>query len=211
MRFEKGVYYSHPPRGPGRRPYHVSEAARRARRLNLSKTRTRSSPEIQTIKLWIWQDTFGDGPHLSQRELARQLGVSRSYIHKVQHQGAEAIDALTRGPRVTMDDLAAAQRFSAKLREQEPNSLRAVRDSLDYDRRPTAELPTVHAPGCRCDACICPECEKQRDPHDAAGHVLLSNRCLCVRHGQNCGCASCQIARAITLARAETTPNSGSR
>lgn len=126
MRFLKGVHYPHRPGGPARRPYHVSEAARRARRLNLSKTRMRSSQEILTIKLRIWQDTFGNGPHLSQRELARQLGVCPSYIHKVQHQGAEAVDALTRGQRVTMDDLAAARRFTARLRELEPGLLRVV-------------------------------------------------------------------------------------
>ena len=139
MRFEKGVHYPHPPRGSARRPYHVSESARRARRQNLSKTRSRSSREIQTIKLWIWQNTFGDGPHLSQRELARQLRVRPSYVHKVQHQKAEAIDALTRGPRVTMDDLLGAQRFAVKLSEQEPRLLRAAHSSRSEKARALTE------------------------------------------------------------------------
>lgn len=139
MRFEKGIHYSHPPRGPARRPYQVSEAARRARRLNLSKARIRSSREILTIKLWIWQDTFGDGPHLSQRELARQLGVCCSYVHKVQHERAEAIDALTREARVTVDDILAGQRFTAKLREQEPGLLGTVSASRSEKPRVLSE------------------------------------------------------------------------
>jgi hypothetical protein len=143
MRFRKGEHYPHPPRGPARRPYHVTEAARCARRLNLSKTRIRSSREILTIKLWIWQDAFGDGPHLSQRELARQLGVCPSYVHKVQHQRAEAIDALTRDARVTMDDLLAAQRFTAKLREQRPRLLGEVHSSRSKKGRALTEDETI--------------------------------------------------------------------
>jgi translation initiation factor IF-1 len=139
MRFQKGVHYPHPPRGRARCPYLVSDAAQQARRQNLSKTRIRSGRETLTIKLWIWQDTFGDGPHLSQRELARQLGVCRSYIHKVQHQRAEAIDALTRGPRVTTDDLLGAQRFTVKLSEQEPRLLRAVHSSRSEKARALTE------------------------------------------------------------------------
>jgi hypothetical protein len=139
MRFQKGEHYPHPPRGRARHPYHVSDLARCARRLNLSNTRIRSTRETLTIKLWIWQATFGNGPHLSQRELARQLGVCRSYIHKVQHQRAQATHALAREAGVTMDDLLAAQDFTAGIREQEPTLLRPVHATRCEKARPLTE------------------------------------------------------------------------
>src|ERR1700741_1898314 len=54
---------------------HLSDAARRARRHNLSKSRLRSDWEGLVIKLLIWQACFGGGARPSQRALARQLGV----------------------------------------------------------------------------------------------------------------------------------------
>ena len=86
MRFEKGIHYPHPPRGPARRPYHMSDAARRARRFNLSRFRLRSDGETAVIKLLIWQASFDDGPRPTQRALARLLGVWPSYVCKIQKQ-----------------------------------------------------------------------------------------------------------------------------
>ena len=123
MRFEKGVHYPHPPRGPGRRRYHVSEHARRARRRNLSRSRLRSDRESAIIKLLIWQDCFSDGPHLTQRALARKLGVWPSYVCKIQKQSGAGLDALSAGLCVTLEDLDDARRFTARLREQEPGLL----------------------------------------------------------------------------------------
>jgi hypothetical protein len=111
MRFVKGVHYQHPPRGPGRGRYHVSEAARRARRRNLSKSRMRSDSESWIIKLLIWQSSFHSGPRPTQRALARQLGVWPSYVCKVQRQSAEALELLATGQRATLDDLDRAQRL----------------------------------------------------------------------------------------------------
>jgi hypothetical protein len=124
VRFIKGIHYPHPPRGPGRRRYHVSDAARRARRLNLSKSRLRSDRESAVIKLLIWQSCFDGGTPPSQRALARQLGVYPSYVCKVQRRSAIGLDALASGMRATFDDLDKARRFTVRLREQEPGLLR---------------------------------------------------------------------------------------
>src|SRR5438132_2676303 len=122
MRFLKGVHYPHPPRGPGRGRYHMSEAALRARRRNLSQARLRSDRESLTLKLLIWQSCFDD-PRPSQRTLGRQLGVYPSYVCKVQKQSARGLDALATGKRVTLYDLNEARRFTAKLMAQEPGLL----------------------------------------------------------------------------------------
>jgi hypothetical protein len=118
MRFEKGTHYPHPPRGPGRRRYQVTDAAQRARRQNLSKSRLRSDRESRIIKIWIWQSCFDGGPHPSQRALARQLGVYPSYVCKVLKQSAAGLDALTHGERATLNELDEACRFTARLKEQ---------------------------------------------------------------------------------------------
>ena len=123
MRFRKGIHYPHPPRGPGRGHYHMSEAALRARRRNLSKARLRSDRESRIIKLLIWQSCVDSDPRPSQRTLGRQLGVYPSYVCKVQQQSARGLDGLASGQRVTLDDLDEARRFTAKLREQEPGLL----------------------------------------------------------------------------------------
>jgi hypothetical protein len=124
MGFRKGIYYPHPPRGPARQPYTVSEAARRQRVRNLQGTRTRSDRESLVIKLLIWQSSLG----ISQRTLARQLGVWPSYICKVQKQPA-ITGALADGHRVTLGDLNAARGFTARLRDTEPGLLAALRHS----------------------------------------------------------------------------------
>jgi hypothetical protein len=132
MRFQKGVLYPHPSRGLARRPYNVSEAARRARRRNLSRSRVRSDRETLVIKLLIWQACFDDGPRPTQRALARILGVWPSYVCKVQRQSAKGLDALASGQRVNFDDLEDARRFTAGLfqtpRERIDAALRAAKE-----------------------------------------------------------------------------------
>jgi hypothetical protein len=125
MRFQRGIHYPHPPRGPGHKPYTMSDAARRQRCRNLRRTRIRSDRESLTIKLLIWQSYSDSGPRPSQRALGRQLGVWPSYICEVQKQAANlGWDArVQHGRRVTLDDLADAQRFTARFREQEPGLL----------------------------------------------------------------------------------------
>ena len=122
MRFQRGTDYPHPTRGPGRKPYTMSEAALRQRCRNLRRTRIRSDRESLIIELLTWQAFFGDAPKPSQRALARELGVWPSYVCKVQKQATNAgSDACIQlGRRVTLDDLADAQRFTVRMREQEP-------------------------------------------------------------------------------------------
>lgn len=129
MGFRKGFRYPHPPRGPARKPYHMSEAALRARRRNLEKARNRGKiklwrghDETQIIKLLIWQSWFDPEPRPSQRTLARKLCVRPSYVCKVQKKAiTKGMDALTReGRRITLDDLAEPQRVSARMRERAP-------------------------------------------------------------------------------------------
>jgi hypothetical protein len=102
----------------------VGEAAKRARRKNLSRSRLRSDRESLIIKLLIWQSSIEDKQVHSQRSLARQLGVSPSYVCKIQAQVEKGLDALARGNRVTLDDLYEARRFTAKLRQLQPELLR---------------------------------------------------------------------------------------
>ena len=126
MRFLKGIHYMHPPRGPGRGRYHLSHAAWGARVHNLKRVkRLRSSREIGIIKLLIWQWFFDPEPKPSGRALARQLGVCRSYIWRVARKAHVAgWDALVKCERrITLDDLAEARRFTAKVRDMEPDLL----------------------------------------------------------------------------------------
>lgn len=122
MRFRKGEHYPHPPRGPGRKPYTMSDAALRQRCHNLRRTRLRSDRESLTIKLLVWQAFCGDEPKPSQRALAHRLGVWRSYVCKLRKQAISAgWDArIHHGQRVTLDDLDKARRFTARIREEEP-------------------------------------------------------------------------------------------
>lgn len=124
MRFQRGIHYPHPPRGPGRKQYTVSPEALLQRRNNLRRTRIRSDRETAIIKRLIWQQCFDSGPHPSQRVLGRQLGVRCSYIHKVQKQAhSEGMDAILREGRVILADLERARQFTAKIREMEPGLL----------------------------------------------------------------------------------------
>src|SRR5215813_7620959 len=97
MRFRKGEHYPHPQRGPARASYYVSEAARRARRKNLSRSRLRSDQESFVIKLLIWQSCFDGEPRPSQRTLARELGVSSSYVCEIQARSEEGLDVFAKG------------------------------------------------------------------------------------------------------------------
>jgi hypothetical protein len=132
MRFLKGIRYPHPPRGHGRGTYYMSDEAMRARRRNLSNSRLRSARESLVIKLLIWQPCFEGGPRPSQRALARQLGVCRSYVSKIQAQSEPGLDALAKGNRVTLDDLYEARRFTATIRELEPALLAPRRSQTAY-------------------------------------------------------------------------------
>jgi|SRR6516164_2097095 len=125
MRFQRGVRYPHPPRGPARKRYTMSEAALRQRRRNLKRTRTRSDRETAIIKRLIWQTYFDGGERPSQRALARQLRVSKSYVWKVQQTAvSEGRDALlANGGRVTLDDLEKARRFTEKVLAEVPDTL----------------------------------------------------------------------------------------
>jgi hypothetical protein len=97
----------------------MSDKAMRARRDNLRSTRLRSDSESRVIKLHIWQWLYKDEPRPSQRALARQLGVWRSYVYKVSRTaGSEGMDALLRHGRVTLAELEKARQFTAKLRDE---------------------------------------------------------------------------------------------
>ena len=83
MGFRTGAHYPHPPRGKARHPYTRSPAVLRARRANFGKVRRlRTRRETAAIKLVTWQSDFDPEPRPSQRDLDRELGVSRSYFHK---------------------------------------------------------------------------------------------------------------------------------
>jgi hypothetical protein len=124
MRFQRGTHYPHPPRGPGRKPYAMSDAALRQRCRNLRRTRIRSDRETAIIKRLIWQPCCDSGPRSSQRALARQLGVRPSYVHKLLRKAqTEGMDVLLLHGRVTFADLQKARQFTVKLREQEPGLL----------------------------------------------------------------------------------------
>jgi len=178
MRFLKGVRYPHPPRGLGRRGYHVSDAARQARRRNLSNSRLRSARESHVIKLLIWQSCFEGGPRLSQRALARQLGVYPSYVWKIQRQAEGGLDAVAIETRATFDDLDNARRFTAELRTREPGIL-----------PPRIVLPPIrHTP-----------IAERPDPQ--SGPVTVP--CGIEGHGWNCECAGCRVKRVIETVRQE--------
>jgi hypothetical protein len=133
MRFRSGILYPHPPRGPGRHGYRLTDAALRSRRQSLSRCpRLRSDRESEVIKLLIWQAYFDAWPRPSQRVLARQLGVWPSYVSKVQKQWAKGREALSSGQRATLEDLEEARR----LREQEPGLLSRPRQPTQADEPP---------------------------------------------------------------------------
>jgi hypothetical protein len=84
----------------------------------------RSDRESLIIKLLTWQAFFGEELKPSQRALARELRVWPSYVCKVQKQATSVgWAAHVQYGRVTLDDLADAQRFTARSREEEPGLL----------------------------------------------------------------------------------------
>ena len=108
---------------------------------NLRRTRIRSDRESLIIKLLTWQALFGEELKPSQRALARELGVWPSYICKVQKQTTSVgWDARVKHGRcVTLDDLADARRFTAKLRVQEPGLFASVPTRHLYEGEPRGE------------------------------------------------------------------------
>jgi hypothetical protein len=150
MRFQRGIHYPHPPRGPARKPYRMTDDALHARRRNLARAarngklkRLRSDRESRIIKLRAWQSRFESAPRPSERALARQLGVWPSYIHKLLRKAlSERMEALLEhGEHITLDDLADAQRFTAKVRDAEADILAPVprSGSANEPRYATAE------------------------------------------------------------------------
>lgn len=118
------------PRGRGRHRYCMSGLAwdQRQRSLAIAHSRVkrlRRHDETLTIKLLIWQWYFDSGPKPSLRTLARQLGVSCCYVHKVKERAAGVgRDILAaQGRRITLDDLVEARRFTARIRQKEPGLL----------------------------------------------------------------------------------------
>ena len=106
MRFQKAATIRSR-RGPDRRKYRVGDLAHRhAGRTSLGHGYV-SDRETLVIKLLIWQLCFDDGPRPrpSHRFLARQLGVTTFYVHKIQGRAQDGLDALARGNRVTLEDL----------------------------------------------------------------------------------------------------------
>jgi len=75
------------------------------------------------IRVFIWQACFDSGPRASQRQLARQLNVWPSYVHKIQKQADRGLQVLLNGGRVTLDDLEEARYFTERLRREEPGEL----------------------------------------------------------------------------------------
>src|SRR5215469_10596195 len=142
MRFQRGIHYPHPPRGPARKSYTMSEAALRQRRRNLKRTRIRSDCETAIIKRLIWQACFDGGERPSQRALARQLRVWPSYVWKVQRKAlSEGLDALVaNGERVGLDDLEKARCFTEKVRADSPDILVAL---------PALVVPSIVLPDSR--------------------------------------------------------------
>jgi len=80
MRFQKGIHYPHPPRGPGRRRYRMSDAAYQARLRNLQAAIARahtSRHDASSLKL-RWQRIE------PSRATAQRLGLrSHAYRWKV--------------------------------------------------------------------------------------------------------------------------------
>lgn len=125
MRFQKGIYYPHPPRGPAKHKYRMSDAALAQRRRNLRIARERRRlwrgySESQVIRQLIRQWAFDPPPKPSERALARTLEVRPSYVHKVQREALSAGADVQCERRINFDDLAKARRVTSKLREHEP-------------------------------------------------------------------------------------------
>jgi transcriptional regulator with XRE-family HTH domain len=97
----------------------------RCRDFERLRRRARNALSLILYGLRHWQACSESGPRLSQRTLARQLGVWPSYVCKVQRKAlSEGMDTLARhGQRVTATDLDEARWFTNRIREQEPGLL----------------------------------------------------------------------------------------
>jgi hypothetical protein len=187
MRFKKGVGYQGPrwPRGRGRGnpPYQMSRAAYDARLHNLrcvkKRKRTYGESRRNELEVALWTHKPEDKRE-SLRTLARRVGLSHVYCWKVARNYRNGLIPLL------PDDEA---------------GLLELRDSLDQ-KPVAAKSPAAHGWECSCKTCICPRCGRRRGPRDPAGKVLESwERCQCVEHPKDCGCAGCQIERAIAAAQ----------
>lgn len=125
MRFLKGIHHPHPPRGPARKAYRMSEAALSQRHRNLDKARAagkvkvwRGRDESLITKHLIWQSVFGPEPKPSERALARELEVWPSYVHKIKRKALRE-GTPPDGKRFTLNDLYEARRMTARVREKE--------------------------------------------------------------------------------------------
>ena len=79
----------------------------KASRRNLAKVkRPRSTSASVTIKLLIWQSEVESSPKPTQRQLARQLGVSQPYVCKTAKRcGTEGMPTMLANPEpVTFED-----------------------------------------------------------------------------------------------------------
>jgi len=189
-RFQKGIGYPYPrrPRGPGRRSkpggcYRMSHLAYEARQGNLrSMKRKRTHKETQRLQIEV---ALGTHRGETYRAMAKRLGL-RSHAHCWRVARKYRRGEIPMLPR----DEQRLMVLCDSLESPTPDHVRPISNSPE---------PT-HAPGCECAVCTCPKCGKQRDPRDAAGYILLSNRCGCTQHSEDCPCASCSIARAIARA-----------
>jgi hypothetical protein len=165
----------------------MSDAARRARRKNLSKSRLRSEQESLIIKLLIWQSCFDGEPRPSQRTLALRLGVWPSYVSKIQKQAGKGLDILNTGQRATLDDLDKARGITARLKQTEPGLFRGTVQSSQ------SEGPRV-----------------MTGPQAQAEPVAtIPVRPVLEGHSWNCQCAGCEMNAVIEAARSANGPFSG--
>lgn len=117
MRFQKGVRRSHPPRGPARHPYRMSERARKQRLANLKVWRSRDESVI--ILSLIRREYSKPNPR-SLRVIARELGVSPSYVWRIRKQTAVCLSPDS-SQHYALDKLAEARRTTAKMQAKYPN------------------------------------------------------------------------------------------
>jgi transcriptional regulator with XRE-family HTH domain len=106
------------------------ERARHAR----SRQQPRSTEETLIIKLLIWQSVVEPRRRPTQRELARQLGISQPYVQKIARRFAtQGMQAMLANPRVTFEDLEVARerRFATRARLSPPRAAGRINDSDD--------------------------------------------------------------------------------
>ena len=115
MRFQKGQGCAHPRRGRARHPYRMSEAARKQRLGN--RRAWRSYSETQAILGLIEQEYLKPSPR-SERIVARELGVSPSYVHKRKKRRTGVLSYRDRS--YTLYDLAEARLMTSRMRAKHP-------------------------------------------------------------------------------------------